>query len=112
MQQVKIYFRVDFNKFNILGNCLQLALRKIGKENIVNTCVFNVEWVTDAAEKEVAKSRLTSRGGSAEGTGYGGRRVCFTIIILLNLFIIIKQLDEGFESDEEYERRRYGRSSK
>ncbi|UJR30690.1 hypothetical protein I4U23_018211 [Adineta vaga] len=77
------------------GNCLQLALRKINKETIVNNCVFNIEWVTDAAEKEVAKARLTSRGGSIEGSGHGGRR-----------------LDEGFESDEEYERRRYGRSSK
>ncbi|CAF1056744.1 unnamed protein product [Adineta ricciae] len=76
------------------GNCLQQALRKIGKENIVHNCVFNIEWVTDAAEKEVAKARLTSRGGSIEGSGYGGRR-----------------FDEGFESDEEYERRRYGRSS-
>ncbi|CAF1056669.1 unnamed protein product [Adineta ricciae] len=76
------------------GNCLQQALRKIGKENIVHNCVFNIEWVTDAAEKEVAKARLTSRGGSIEGSGYGGRR-----------------FDEGFESDEEYERRRYVRSN-
>jgi hypothetical protein len=78
MQLVKIFFR---NKklliiFDILGNCLQIALRKIGKENIVNNCVFNIEWVTDAAEKEVAKSRLTSRGGSADGTAFAGRRVC------------------------------------
>ncbi|CAF3679720.1 unnamed protein product, partial [Rotaria sordida] len=76
------------------GNCLQQALRKIGKENIVQNCVFNIEWVTDAAEKEVAKARLTSRGGSVEGIPVGGRR-----------------LDEGFESDDEYERRRHGRSN-
>jgi hypothetical protein len=63
------------------GNCLQQALRKIGKENIVQTCVFNIEWVTDAAEKELAKARLTSRGGSVEGTGHIGRRVrtCFLV---------------------------------
>jgi hypothetical protein len=60
------------------GNCLQQALRKIGKENIVQNCVFNIEWVTDAAEKEVAKARLTSRGGSVDGTAVGGRRVCFS----------------------------------
>ncbi|CAM4761290.1 unnamed protein product [Rotaria magnacalcarata] len=76
------------------GNCLQQALRKIGKENIVHNCVFNIEWVTDAAEKEVAKARLSSRGGSMEGAVVGGRR-----------------LDEGFESDDEYERRRHGRSN-
>ena len=61
--------------FRFLGNCLQQALRKISKENIVHNCVFNIEWVTDAAEKEVAKSRLTSRGGSVDGTAIGGRRV-------------------------------------
>lgn len=58
------------------GNCLQQALRKIGKENIVQNCVFNIEWVTDAAEKEVAKARLISRGGSVETSGWVGRRVC------------------------------------
>lgn len=58
-----------------LGNCLQQALRKIGKENIVHNCVFNIEWVTDAAEKELAKSRLNSRGGSVDGIAGGGRRV-------------------------------------
>ncbi|CAF0819069.1 unnamed protein product [Rotaria sordida] len=76
------------------GNCLQQALRKIGKENIVHNCVFNIEWVTDAAEKELAKARLNSRGGSVDGTAISGRR-----------------LDEGFESDEEYERRRHGKSN-
>ena len=81
-----------------LGNYLQQALRKIGKENIVHNCVFNIEWVTDAAEKELAKSRLTSRGGSVDGTTVGGRRVrvsylvfCYSkklsIIYFLALFI-------------------------
>ena len=61
--------------FVFVGNCLQQALRKIGKENIVHNCVFNIEWVTDAAEKELARTRLTSRGGSVEASGHGGRRV-------------------------------------
>ena len=61
-----------------IGNCLQQALRKIGKENIVHNCVFNIEWVTDAAEKELAKSRLHSRGGSVDGIAAGGRRVSVT----------------------------------
>lgn len=38
--------------------------------------MFNIEWVTDAAEREVAKARVTSRGESAEGGVVGGRRVC------------------------------------
>ncbi|CAF3397944.1 unnamed protein product [Rotaria socialis] len=76
------------------GNCLQQALRKIGKENIVHNCVFNIEWVTDAAEKELARARLNSRGGSVDGAAISGRR-----------------LDEGFESDDEFERRRHGKSN-
>ncbi|CAF4293803.1 unnamed protein product, partial [Rotaria magnacalcarata] len=56
-------------------------------------CVFNIEWVTDAAEKELAKARLNSRGGSVDGAAISGRR-----------------LDEGFESDDEFERRRHGKS--
>ena len=63
----------------IIGNCLQQALRKIGKENIVHNCVFNIEWVTDAAEKELAKARLNSRGGSVDGVGISGRRVCSVV---------------------------------
>ncbi len=86
MRQVKISFSEKITKcFIILGNCLQQALRKIGKENIVHNCVFNIEWVTDAAEKEVAKARLTSRGGSVDGTAVGGRRVCFVYNFLENL---------------------------
>jgi hypothetical protein len=63
-------------------------LRKIGKENIVHNCVFNIEWVTDAAEKELARSRLTSRGGSVDGTTVGARRVC-----------LARCIDDRFELD-------------
>jgi hypothetical protein len=68
------------NFFLSLGNCLQQALRKIGKENIVHNCVFNIEWVTDAAEKELAKARLNSRGGSVDGMAISGRRVCLFLL--------------------------------
>ncbi|CAF1170221.1 unnamed protein product [Adineta steineri] len=71
------------------GNFLQQALRKIGKENIVHNCVFNIEWVTDAAEKELAKARLNSQNGIVDGIAISGARS-----------------DDGFQSDEEYERRR------
>ncbi len=67
----------DRSLFHFTGNCLQQALRKIGKENIVHNCVFNIEWVTDAAEKELAKARLNSRGSSVDGLTVTGRRVCF-----------------------------------
>ena len=65
-----------------LGNCLQQALRKIGKETIVHNCVFNIEWVTDAAEKELAKARLNSRGSSVDGLTVTGRRVSAVIFLL------------------------------
>jgi len=81
---------VDLTQQEIVFNKLYV---KIGKENIVHNCVFNIEWVTDAAEKELAKARLHSQGGSVDGIPVSGRR-----------------LDEGFESDEEYERRRHGKS--
>lgn len=61
--------------FVFVGNCLQQALRKIGKENIVHNCVFNIEWVTDAAEKELARSRLTNQNLQADGNPISGRRV-------------------------------------
>ncbi len=86
MQQVmiEIFIRNHHPQDECLGNCLQQALRKIGKENIVNNCVFNIEWVTDAAEKEVAKARLISRGASVEGTGVSGRRVCLFLYTFEN----------------------------
>ena len=92
MLQVKNLFSVIDILMNIyfLGNCLQQALRKIGKENIVHNCVFNIEWVTDAAEKELAKARLTSRGGSVDGTAISGRRVCFIYYYYnYNLFLLL-----------------------
>ena len=67
--------RCRFFLFVFVGNCLQQALRKIGKENIVHNCVFNIEWVTDAAEKELARSRLTNQNLQADGNPISGRRV-------------------------------------
>lgn len=66
------------NCFIRKGNYLQQALRKIGKENIVHNCVFNVEWVTDAAEKELAKARLNKRAANLDGSVIvGSRRVSY-----------------------------------
>ncbi len=51
--------------------------------------------MTDAAEKEVAKARLTSRGGSVDGTGISGRRVCLVVFFYileneLSFFFVLK----------------------
>ncbi|XP_015113068.1 microtubule-associated protein futsch isoform X7 [Diachasma alloeum] len=44
------------------GNTLEKALNKIGREDIVKKCIFNVELVTDDVEKAVARVRLDQPG--------------------------------------------------
>ncbi|XP_067131461.1 uncharacterized protein [Centruroides vittatus] len=44
------------------GNSLEKALRKIRRDDIVKQCMFNVELVTDAVEKAVAKVHLDQSG--------------------------------------------------
>ena len=46
----------------VTGNSLEKALRKIGRDDIVNQCIFNVELVTDDLEKAVAKVQLDQTG--------------------------------------------------
>lgn len=46
----------------LLGNELEKALNKIGREDIVKKCIFNVELVTDDMEKAVARVRLDQPG--------------------------------------------------
>jgi ankyrin len=41
---------------------LEKALNKIGREDIVKQCIFNVELVTDDIEKAVARVRLDQPG--------------------------------------------------
>lgn len=48
--------------FLFTGNTLEKALNKIGREDIVNKCIFNVELVTDDVEKAVARVRLDQPG--------------------------------------------------
>ena len=48
--------------FFFIGNTLEKALNKIGREDIVKTCIFNVELVTDDVEKAVARVRLDQPG--------------------------------------------------
>lgn len=46
----------------LTGNTLEKALNKIGREDIVKKCIFNVELVTDDVEKAVARVRLDQPG--------------------------------------------------
>ncbi|XP_067008853.2 ankyrin-3 isoform X1 [Anabrus simplex] len=44
------------------GNVLEKSLRKIGRDDIVNQCIFNLELVTDDMERALAKVRLDQSG--------------------------------------------------
>ncbi|XP_057337086.1 ankyrin-3-like isoform X14 [Microplitis mediator] len=50
------------NGNKVTGNTLEKALNKIGREDIVKKCIFNVELVTDDVEKAVARVRLDQPG--------------------------------------------------
>ena len=60
MVMLKLWMAQSGNR--VTGNTLEKALRKIGRDDIVNQCIFNVELVTDDLEKAVAKTRLDQPG--------------------------------------------------
>ncbi|XP_023315174.1 ankyrin-2-like isoform X2 [Trichogramma pretiosum] len=62
-QQATAMFKAwQANGNKATGNTLEKALNKIGREDIVKTCIFNVELVTDDVEKAVARVRLDQPG--------------------------------------------------
>ncbi|XP_033226769.1 ankyrin-3-like isoform X10 [Belonocnema kinseyi] len=62
-QQAAAMFKVWQNDGNkATGNTLEKALNKIGREDIVKKCIFNVELVTDDVEKAVARVRIDQPG--------------------------------------------------
>ncbi|XP_046439964.1 ankyrin-2-like isoform X4 [Daphnia pulex] len=60
MVMLKLWMAQSQNK--VTGNALEKALRKIGRDDIVNRCIYNVELVTDDLEKAVAKTQLDQSG--------------------------------------------------
>ncbi|XP_050296421.1 ankyrin-3-like isoform X1 [Anthonomus grandis grandis] len=63
-QQAMIMFRLWLRQRpqNATGNQLERALDKIGRQDIVDKCIFNVEMVTDDMEKALAKIHLDQSG--------------------------------------------------
>ena len=53
--------------FSMTGNELERALRKIGREDVINKCMYNVEEVTDELERAVAKEQLDQAGKGTLG---------------------------------------------
>ena len=53
------------------GNELERALKKIGREDVIVKCMYNIEEVTDAVEKAAAKTELDQPGEAAvRGTAH------------------------------------------
>lgn len=44
------------------GNELERALRKIGREDVIRKCMYNIEDVTDEVERAVAKVHIDQAG--------------------------------------------------
>jgi ankyrin len=61
VKKLRVFLRYS-SAFIDLGNALEKALRKIGRDDIVNRCIYNVELVTDDLEKAVAKTQLDQSG--------------------------------------------------
>ncbi|XP_076361987.1 uncharacterized protein LOC143252947 isoform X19 [Tachypleus tridentatus] len=76
VQQALVMLRLWLQQVNedATGNNLEKALRKIGREDIVNSCMFNVEIVTDDVEKAVAKVHLDQSGFDAFKDELGSSR--------------------------------------
>ncbi|XP_076264402.1 uncharacterized protein LOC143198798 isoform X3 [Rhynchophorus ferrugineus] len=60
MIMFRLWLRQKANKAT--GNQLELALNKIGRQDIVDQCICNVELVTDDMEKALAKIHLDQSG--------------------------------------------------
>ncbi|XP_069942393.1 ankyrin-2 isoform X6 [Cherax quadricarinatus] len=60
---LRLWMQTSGNKAN--GNTLEKGLRKIGRDDIVNQCIFNVELVTDDIERAMAKAHLDQSGFEA-----------------------------------------------
>ena len=46
----------------VVGNELERALRKIGREDVIRKCMYNIEEVTDEVERAVAKVHIDQAG--------------------------------------------------
>ena len=55
---VMLHLWVQKNGENATGNDLERGLRKIGREDVIKNCMYNVEDVTDDEEKEAAMMQL------------------------------------------------------
>ena len=69
----------------VTGNELERALRKIGREDVIRKCMYNIEEVTDEVERAVAKVHI-DQAGKYRNAGFRKRLLCI-VVILLSLYI-------------------------
>ena len=62
------------------GNELERALKKIGREDVIVKCMYNIEEVTDAVEKAAAKTELDQPGEAAvlRGTAHSAAAIPYS----------------------------------
>ncbi|XP_045463961.1 ankyrin-3-like isoform X4 [Harmonia axyridis] len=71
MIMFRLWLRQKANKAT--GNQLEVALRKIGRQDVIDQCICNVELVTDDMERALAKVRLDQSGFDALREDIGSR---------------------------------------
>ena len=74
---VMLHLWVQKNGENATGNSLERALRKIGREDVIRKCMYNIEEVTDEVERAVAKVHIDQPG---------------KFLVILDLFISIPNI--------------------
>ena len=57
-----ISYFIGIVPFYSLGNELERALRKIGREDVIRKCMYNVEEVTDVTERNIAQCQMDQDG--------------------------------------------------
>merc|ERR1712142_480051 len=62
-----LWYETSGNKAT--GNVLEKALKKIGREDIVQKCMYNVQTVTDEKEKQEAKKQLVEAADAVNQCG-------------------------------------------
>ena len=64
----------------VVGNELERALRKIGREDVIRKCMYNIEEVTDEVERAVAKVHI-DQAGKCRNAGFRSQVCCVFLLV-------------------------------
>ena len=65
----------------VVGNELERALRKIGREDVIRKCMYNIEEVTDEVERAVAKVHI-DQAGKCRNASFRSSLLCLVVSLL------------------------------